>query len=239
VIGSEAHRHLSRLGVPEDKMESAPYCVDTDFFSGEVSRWAPQREEIRREFGIGPSDVALVFSGKLIPKKDPLLLPASLRLLEPRELERVHLLVVGDGDLRDKMEHACREVNCARVRCFGFLNQSEIGRIYAAGDALVLPSRRGMGETWGLAVNEAMQFGLPAIVSDGVGCHRELIHPGKTGFVFDSAVSESLASGIRWYLGLSASARELAATACRSAIEKYTVQLAVDGLRSAVFAVIR
>ncbi len=64
----------------------------------------------------------------------------------------------------------------------GFLNQTEITQAYAAGDCLVLPSD--YGETWGLVVNEAMVCGLPAIVSDRVGCGPDLVEPGVTGAVF-------------------------------------------------------
>ncbi|WP_425507198.1 glycosyltransferase family 4 protein [Thermomonas carbonis] len=64
----------------------------------------------------------------------------------------------------------------------GFLNQSEITAAYAAADCLVLPSDH--GETWGLVVNEAMACGLPALVSDQVGCAVDLIVAGHTGDVF-------------------------------------------------------
>ena len=45
-------------------------------------------------------------------------------------------------------------------------------------DMLVLPSL--YTETWGLVMNEAMQFGVPCIVSDRVGCGPDLIRPGDT-----------------------------------------------------------
>ena len=66
-----------------------------------------------------------------------------------------------------------------------FLNQTEIPTAYAAGDVLVLPSF-GSGETWGLVVNEAMNLGTPAIVSDHVGCGPDLVIPGETGWVFEA-----------------------------------------------------
>ena len=43
----------------------------------------------------------------------------------------------------------------------------------------VLPSA---SESWGLVVNEAMEYGLPVIVSDRVGS-RHLIDPGRSGFI--------------------------------------------------------
>jgi glycosyltransferase involved in cell wall biosynthesis len=47
---------------------------------------------------------------------------------------------------------------------------------------IVLPSE-GPGETWGLCINEAMNLGLPAIVSSHVGCGPDLVLPGRTGWV--------------------------------------------------------
>jgi glycosyltransferase involved in cell wall biosynthesis len=63
-----------------------------------------------------------------------------------------------------------------------FQNQSVMPVIYRLGDALVLPS--GYGETWGLAVNEAQACGRPSLVSDCVGCARDIIREGENGMIF-------------------------------------------------------
>jgi glycosyltransferase involved in cell wall biosynthesis len=75
----------------------------------------------------------------------------------------------------------------------GFLNQTELPTAYVAADVLVLPSE---SETWGLAINEAMACGLPAIVSDAVGCAPDLIDVGKTGFTYPAGDCEQLARRI-------------------------------------------
>ena len=62
----------------------------------------------------------------------------------------------------------------------GFVNQSELGRYFAAADVFVLPSAY---DTWGLVVNEAMHWGLPCVVSDKTGCHRDLVEAGVSGFI--------------------------------------------------------
>lgn len=54
-------------------------------------------------------------------------------------------------------------------------------RAYVAADVVVLPSD--YGETWGLVINEAMATGLPAIVSNRVGCAGDLVVDGETGAV--------------------------------------------------------
>jgi glycosyltransferase involved in cell wall biosynthesis len=54
---------------------------------------------------------------------------------------------------------------------------------YLLADIFALPSR-GLYETWGLAVNEAMHMGVPCLVSDRVGCQQDLVTDGETGWVF-------------------------------------------------------
>jgi glycosyltransferase involved in cell wall biosynthesis len=42
----------------------------------------------------------------------------------------------------------------------------------------------GVGETWGLSTNEAMNFGLPLVLSNTTGCSIDLVQHGLNGFVF-------------------------------------------------------
>jgi glycosyltransferase involved in cell wall biosynthesis len=61
-------------------------------------------------------------------------------------------------------------------------------------DVLILPSQS--GETWGLVVNEALQFGLRVIVSDIVGSGRDLIRDTDDGWIFPSGDIDELATVI-------------------------------------------
>jgi len=233
-IGTEARRHLVRLGVPADRIGSSPYCVDTDFIETQVQHWRTQRETVRAGLGIAPHEIAFIFSGKLIPRKDPLLLLAAMQQLSADVRGRIHLVVAGDGHLRDKLAAGARAVPGARVHQLGFLNQTEIGRAYVAADALVLPSRRGGGETWGLVVNEAMQFGLPAIVSDGVGCHPDLVREGETGFVFASGSAAELAEKMAHYTTLASGDRAQLARAARQHVASCSLSAASGGLADVI-----
>ena len=72
--------------------------------------------------------------------------------------------------------------DCAQQVVFvPFQNQSRMPLVYRLGDALVLPS--GYGETWGLAVNEALACGRPSLVSDCVGSARDIIREGENGMI--------------------------------------------------------
>lgn len=72
-----------------------------------------------------------------------------------------------------------------RIHFMDFQNQSQMPAVYQACDLFCLPSQ-GPGETWGLAVNEAMAAGNAVLVSDKVGCAVDLIKQGVNGAIFKS-----------------------------------------------------
>ena len=82
-----------------------------------------------------------------------------------------------------------------KVHFIGFQNQSRMPVVYRLGDVFVMPSR-GPGETWGLAVNEAMASSRPVIVADCVGCAPDLVREGKTGMTFARGDGRALAASM-------------------------------------------
>jgi glycosyltransferase involved in cell wall biosynthesis len=63
------------------------------------------------------------------------------------------------------------------------MGHEQLCRVYAASDIMVLPSR---SEPWGFVLNEAMEFGLPLVVTDAVGAGPDLVRPGENGFIVPS-----------------------------------------------------
>lgn len=180
-IGQRNRDYCLAQGVPPSKLFDTPYCVDNARFAAAADerRRQQDRASLCERFGLDPARTTFLFSGKLVDKKRPADLVAALRQLAAQGPHLAQLLLVGDGPLRATLE---TDANGLPVHFAGFLNQGEIAAAYAAADALVLPSDH--GETWGLVVNEAMACGLPAVVSDQVGCAVDLVHAGETGAVF-------------------------------------------------------
>ncbi|MFZ1154555.1 MAG: glycosyltransferase family 4 protein [Solirubrobacteraceae bacterium] len=77
---------------------------------------------------------------------------------------------------------------------------TELRNFYAAADVLVLPSiaTRTFREPWGLVVNEAMNRGLPVIVSDAVGAAGGgLVLDGRNGLVVPAGNPLELAGALK------------------------------------------
>lgn len=178
-VGEANRRHLLAAGLPPRRIVLAPHAVDNDRFRAAAPAARAEAAAWRRRLGIDPAAPVLLFTGKFIAKKRPLdLVEAFLALNHPSAV----LVLVGAGPLEPLIRQRLAGAPGAQVHLTGFVNQSAMPAAYALGDLIVLPSE-GPGETWGLCINEAMNLGLPAIVSSHVGCGPDLVLPGRTGWV--------------------------------------------------------
>ena len=189
-----------------------------------------ERLALRAAWGIPGEAVCCLYAGKLEPKKRILDLLRAFERVNPLT-GNLHLLVVGTGELMAEAS-AFAETRRLPATFAGFLNQSEIARAYAAADVLVLPSD--FGETWGLVVNEAMACGLPALVSDRVGCGPDLVEDGVTGAVFPCGDVAALAGRLRDLAADPERARTMGRRAQARVLQDYSAERAVAGTVEAV-----
>ena len=228
-IGNASRNFYRGHGVKDSAMFNAPYCVENDRFEKAALAKRGQESAIRARWGVPDDVLCFLYCGKFETKKHPVELIQSVRHAVAQGA-RFHLLMVGDGDLRKQCE-AIVEEYALPVFFTGFLNQSEIIEAYMAADVLVMPSDH--GETWGLVVNEAMSCGLPALVSDQVGCATDLIREGETGWVFPFGDWAKLASIIQECAANTSQPRRMK-DACQATIARFSPDKAADGIVSAV-----
>jgi len=232
-IGTENQRWFQRWGLDPNRLFWTPYAVDNDALRAEAGLLASRRDEVRAEFGL-PSDRPVVLMvGRLIEKKQP------LRVLEAyasiRRKRRCALLVVGTGPFEADMRRVVREEVIPDVAFAGFLDRTRIGRAYAAADVFTLFSSH--DETWGLVVNEALNFGLPVVVSDRVGSATDLVVDGGNGFTVPHDDVAALAGALE-RLVCSEALRADFGVAALEISSKYTYDRAAEGVIAAVAAAV-
>ena len=178
-VGESNKAYFRAHGLNETQLKWVPHAIDNDRFSRNDSAYEAESRIWRSQLGISEDDLVLIFAGKLEPKKDP---GFMLRLASNISSPKLKLVIVGNGRLENELKQ--KAAGDSRILFLDFQNQQKMPVVYRLGDLFVLPSK-GPGESWGLAVNEAMACGRAAIVSRRSGCAPDLIDQGQTGWSFE------------------------------------------------------
>lgn len=190
-IGSVNAKYFFHYKVPENKIFLAPYSVNNKFFK-EKLKTLPTKERLRAEFGLNPEKITILYASKLIKRKRPedLLKTYNHIIKKHKDIgNKIQLIFVGDGPELIKLENYKKENKLDDVYFFGFKSQEELPKFYALSDIFILPSSF---ETWGLVINEAMNFGLPIITTDMVGSSYDIVKIEENGFVYKTGDTDKL-----------------------------------------------
>ena len=126
-------------------------------------------EQVTKEKKFLSSSIKIIFVGRLANPKEPeALIKAYLDL--PENLKnKSEILIIGDGHKRKSLEALSMGNN--KIKFCGSLPRDKTLEILKEADIFVLTSK---WESFGLTALEAMNFGLPVIVSD-VGGLKEVV----------------------------------------------------------------
>jgi glycosyltransferase involved in cell wall biosynthesis len=209
-----------------------PYAVDNAYFQKQSLEARAGRYELQQKLALDPARPVILFASKLQGRKrcDDLL--EAYRRLSPAPGVSPHpyLVIVGDGEQRSALEQAAAKTGFDSIRFCGFRNQSELPRFFDLCTVFVLPSRH---EPWGLIVNEVMNAGRPVIITDEVGCQRDLVTPGIEGEVFPAGNVDALAAALRKTLSTPETAQRMGQLALER-IRSWSFEQDVLGLRHAL-----
>lgn len=180
-VGTNNKAYFLNYGIKKHQLQFVPHAIDNERFAADRN---DEAAALRKTLGLKDQDILILYAGKLEEKKNPQLLLSAFMDLEK---EHMHLLFVGNGALEERLKaDASTSLSMTnRIHFMDFQNQSQMPVIYQASDLFCLPSK-GPGETWGLAVNEAMAAGKAILVSDKVGCSVDLVKDGENGYIFKS-----------------------------------------------------
>ncbi len=181
--GTASDAYFLNAGLSANQIIRAPHAIDNTRFSGIETpdkhfSYEGSAENWRKELSIPEDTKVFLFAGKFEPKKDPILLVNTFARLQ-QQYPNTHLIMVGNGILEEELKN----LTSISITFLPFQNQSIMPVVYRLGDVFVLPSK-GPGETWGLAINEAMACGRPVIVSDKCGAAADMVKNNENGFIF-------------------------------------------------------
>lgn len=231
-IGSRSRQHFLHHSGDAERVTASPYAVDNERFAADFNSRQRERASLRANEGIRGEDLAVIFSGKMIARKRPMTLVQAVA--RSRSKPRIHIIWAGSGPLLDAVKTACAAEGL-RASFPGFVNQSDIGRYYTMADLHVLPSAE---ETWGLVVNETMNYWLPQIVTEGVASGDDLVTGKNTGFIVGIDDATAMAEKIDFFVQRP-DARDDMGRASRQVISRHGIKEAADGIVAAAHKVTR
>lgn len=167
------------------------------------------------EFGSG---AVVLFVGRLQARKRLDLLLHACAQLEGEV--RPQVWIVGEGEMRPSLEQLAAQVY-PQTRFFGAKQGAELEPFFRAADLFVLPG------TGGLAVQQAMSFGLPVMVAESDGTQVDLVRP-ENGWQLPAGDGAALKAALQNALADLPRLRQMGAASFRIVVEEINLEHMVD-----------
>jgi len=157
----------------------------------------------------------ILFVGRLQERKRIDLLLRACALLD----SKIRLVIVGDGPERQTLESLSREIY-PQAEFAGARHGAELKPFFTEADLFVLPG------TGGLAVQEAMSYGLPVIVAQGDGTQDDLVR-AENGWQVPPGDFDALLNTMKDALSDAARLRRMGAESYRIVKEEINIETMV------------
>jgi len=179
-----------KLEKNQKKINVIPNGIDIEKYDLPASK-----ELCRNILGLPGKKKIILYMGSLIPLKSPHTLLNAFQIVQQHYPDS-YLVIMGDGNLRQELENAARNMNLEEdVKFTGFINGGRKVYYLKSADIFVLPS---LTESFSIALLEALLVGLPSIVSN-LKSLENIVHAGENGF-FAEIQNESDFAGKILYL---------------------------------------
>ena len=158
---------IEKYGISPDKVSTVHNAVEPlpeDYLKIEKT---PRKEKI------------VTFLGRITMQKGPeYFVEAAAMVL--KKVHNVRFVMAGGGEMKEKMIRlAARRGISDRFHFIGFLRGKEVYEMYKNSDVFIMPS---VSEPFGIAPLEAMQMGVPSIISKQSGCAEILSNVIKVDY---------------------------------------------------------
>jgi 1,2-diacylglycerol 3-alpha-glucosyltransferase len=169
--------------------------IDTERYRPPGPESAVRDEAVEARYPLPPHP-RILFVSRLARDKEIDVLIEAMLILWARH--RAHLLLVGRGDDRKRLQALTHELDLEHcVHFLGFVPEADLPSIYRLSDLFAIAS---ICEVQSLPTLQGAASGLPLVATDAVAL-PELVHDGVNGFLVEPGQPEALAEAIGSILG--------------------------------------
>ena len=211
-------RAYQEIGIPADRVFIAPNAA-----TPKPAFVLPDRPQVYQN-----GKPVVLFVGRLQERKRvDVLIEACAQL--PADQQPL-LWIVGDGPIRESLQVFSRKIY-PKTEFFGALSGEPLEARFRESDLFVLPG------TGGLAVQQAMSFGLPVVVGVADGTQTDLVRPDN-GWILPDDTASTLSSVLSDALADIPRLRKMGAASYRIVSQEINVERMVTVFRRAVHKVL-
>ena len=140
-------------------------------------------------------DKVVTFLGRITMQKGPeYFVEAAAKVL--KKTDKVRFVMAGNGDMMNQMIRLAAQRNISdRFHFTGFMKGKQVYEVLKSSDVYVMPS---VSEPFGISPLEAMQCGVPTIISKQSGCAEILDNAIKTDYWDIEAMADAMYSIITY-----------------------------------------
>ena len=137
----------------------------------------------------GVKDKVVTFLGRITMQKGPeYFVEAAAKVLE--KADNVRFVMAGSGDMMNQMVRLAASRNISdRFHFTGFMKGKQVYEVLKSSDVYVMPS---VSEPFGISPLEAMQCGVPSIISKQSGCAEILDYAVKVDYWDIEAMADAI-----------------------------------------------
>lgn len=158
-----------------------------------VEPLSPEVEAITSKKGV--EDKVITFLGRITMQKGPeYFVEAAAKVLEKKD--NVRFVMAGNGDMFNQMIRLAAQRGISdKFHFTGFMKGTQVYEVLKSSDVYVMPS---VSEPFGISPLEAMQCGVPTIISKQSGCAEILDMAIKTDYWDIEAMADAMYSIITY-----------------------------------------
>jgi sugar transferase (PEP-CTERM/EpsH1 system associated) len=208
-LSKDLKRYLQEgVGIPQNRITQIYNGVDTELFHPAYNgrEPLPAHDSVPADFA-SPDAFVIGTVGRMQPVKDQLTLARAFVLLlqmAPQARQRLRLVLVGDGPLRNEVAEALDRGGAGKLAWLAGA-RDDVSQLMRTLDLFVLPS---LAEGVSNTILEAMASGLP-VVATAVGGNPELVEEGRTGTLVPRCDPQAMAQAmLRYYADASECRRQ-------------------------------
>lgn len=174
---------LEKYGIPPEKVQTVYNAVE------------PYRLKTALSLKRGFTDKVVTYLGRITTQKGPEYFIASAAKIL-KKVSNVRFVMAGSGDLMNKMVSRVADLGISdKFHFAGFLKGEEVSRMYRLSDVFVMPS---VSEPFGISPLEAMQAGVPVVISRQSGVAEILSSAVKVDFWDIDAMSDAICNILKY-----------------------------------------